>query len=51
MKKITIILFATLGVIFLTACEKRDTKGPIRIASIEPFWSIRFCWERPCRCS
>ena len=36
MKKITIILFATLGIIFLTACEKKDTKGPIRIASIEP---------------
>ena len=36
MKKITIILFATLGLIFLTACEKKDTKGPIKIASIEP---------------
>ncbi len=36
MKKITIILSAILGIVLLTACEKKDTKGPIRIASIEP---------------
>ena len=36
MKKITIILSAILGIIFLAACEKKETSNPIKIAAIEP---------------
>ena len=36
MKKITIILSAILGIIFLAACDKKETSNPIKIAAIEP---------------
>ena len=36
MKKLTFILIAVLSLVFTTACEKKETSVPIKIASIEP---------------
>ncbi len=36
MKKISLYIILAFASIFLTACEKKETKGPIKIASIEP---------------
>ena len=36
MKTLIIIFNIIFCLIFLSACEKKETKGPIKIAAIEP---------------